>query len=284
MITRRFGRSGHESTVAIFGACALGFFPQAEADIAMQQVLDAGVNHIDIAPSYGIAEDRISHWIPEIRDQFFLGCKTMERTKAGAKAEMRASLKRLQTDHFDLYQIHAVTNMDELDEATGTGSALEAMIDAREQGLITNIGITGHGIESPTVFLEALRRFDFDSILFPVNFVQFTNPRYREAAVELIASCQEKDVGIMGIKHITRGPWGEQKKTHNTWYQPFTDKEMIQKAVDFALSQGITGICTPCDVTILPDVIEACENFKPMSKEQQEAMITSAASYSPLFA
>ena len=283
MIKRRFGRSGHESTVAIFGACALGFVPQDEADIAMQQVLDAGITHIDIAPSYGIAEDRIAHWIPDIREQFFLGCKTMERTKAGAKAEMLASMKRLQTDHFDLYQIHAVTNMDELDEATGTGSALEAMIDAREQGLISHIGITGHGVESPIVFLEALRRFDFDSILFPVNFVQYANPRYREAAEELIATCRQRDVGMMGIKHITRGPWGELEKTHNTWYQPFTEQEMIQRAVDFALSQGITGICTPCDVTILPDVIAACENFSPMPVDEQEALIANAASFTPLF-
>lgn len=284
MEKRRFGKTGHESTVAIFGACALGFVPQEEADIAMQQVIDAGINHIDIAPSYGIAEDRIAHWIPAIRDDFFLGCKTMERTKAGAKAEMLASMKRLQTDHFDLYQIHAITNMDELNEATGTGSALEAMIDAREKGLIEYIGITGHGIDSPVVFLEALRRFDFDSILFPVNFVQYGNPRYREAAQELIATCRKKDVGIMGIKHITRGPWGELEKTHNTWYQPFTDQEMIQKAVDFVLSQGVTGICTPCDVTILPAVIDACEKFMPMSDTEQETLITSAASYTPLFA
>ena len=283
MEKRQFGKTGHESTVAIFGACALGFVTQTEADVAMQQVIDAGINHIDIAPSYGVAEDRIAHWIPSIRNDFFLGCKTMERTKAGAKAEMQASLKRLQTDHFDLYQIHAVTNMDELDEATRTGSVLEALVDASEQGLITHIGITGHGAESPEVFLEALRRYDFDSILFPVNFVQFGNPRYYEAARELIATCQKKDVGMMGIKFITRGPWGNLEKTHNTWYQPFIELEMIQKAVDFALSQGITGLCTPCDVTILPAVIAACENFKPMPENEQQALLASATSYTPLF-
>jgi aryl-alcohol dehydrogenase-like predicted oxidoreductase len=284
MEKRCFGRSGHESTVAIFGACALGFVPQDEADAAMQQVLDAGINHIDIAPSYGNAEAQISHWIPSIRERFFLGCKTMDRTKAGAKAEMLASLNRLQTDYFDLYQIHAVTNMDELDEATGTGSALEAMIDAREEGLTRHIGITGHGIEAPKVFMEALRRYDFDSVLFPVNFVLYANPRYQEAAQELIAVCQQKRVGIMGIKYIARGPWGEQEKTHTTWYQPLTEGEIIQKAVNFALSQGITGICTPCDATILPDVIAACKDFTPMPEEEQEALIASAASYTPLFA
>jgi len=283
MEKRRFGRTGHDSTVAIFGACALGFVSQVEADVAMQQVIDAGITHIDIAPSYGNAEAQIAHWIPKIREQFFLGCKTMERTKIGARKEMQGSLKRLQTDHFDLYQMHAITNMDELDEATMTGGALEAIIDARDEGLTKYIGITGHGIDAPTVFIEALKRFDLDSVLFPVNFVLYANPKYRESAEKLIALCQQKDVGMMGIKHITRGPWGEKAKTHNTWYEPFTEKEMIQKAVDFALSQGITGICTPCDVTVTPDVITACENFKPMSASEQEELIASASSYTSLF-
>ena len=283
MEKRRFGRTGHESTLAIFGACALGFVDQEEADVAMQKVIDAGVTHIDIAPTYGIAEDRISPWIPDIRDKFFLGCKTMERTREGAARAIKESLDRLRTSHFDLYQFHAVTCMDDLDDVTRKGGALEAIVAAREKGLTKFIGITGHGIESPAVFLEALRRFDFDSVLFPVNFVLFANPRYREAAQELIAECQKKDVGMMGIKHITRGPWGELEKTHNTWYQPFTEKEMIQKAVDFALSQGITGICTPCDVGITPSVIDACENFTAMSFAEQEEMMALAASYTPLF-
>lgn len=283
MEKRRFGRTGHESTVAIFGACALGFVSQAEADVAMQQVIDAGITHIDIAPSYGNAEERISPWIPGSRDDFFLGCKTGERTKEGAAREMRESLERMNASSFDLYQFHAVTCMDDLDEVTRKGGALEAVVDARDEGLTKYIGITGHGIEAPTVFIEALKRFDLDSVLFPVNFVLYANPKYRESAEELIALCQQKDVGMMGIKHITRGPWGEKAKTHNTWYEPFTEKEMIQKAVDFALSQGITGICTPCDVTVTPDVIEACANFTPMSASEQEELIASASSYTSLF-
>ena len=283
MEKRRFGRSGHESTVAIFGACALGFVSQAEADVAMQHVIDSGITHIDIAPSYGNAEDQIGHWIPSIRDQFFLGCKTMERSKEGAAREMRESLKKLQTDQFDLYQFHSVTCMDDLNDVTRKGGALEAVVAARDEGLTKYIGITGHGIEAPAVFLEALRRFDLDSVLFPVNFVLYGNPKYREAAKDLIAACQQKDVGMMGIKHITRGPWGDKAKTHNTWYEPFTEKEMIQKAVDFALSQGITGICTPCDVTITPDVIEACANFTPMAESEQESFIASGSMYTSLF-
>jgi len=283
MEKRRFGRTGHDSTIAIFGACALGFYSQERADVAMQQVIDAGVTHIDIAPSYGNAEERISPWMPRIRDDFFLGCKTMERTAEGARREMQESLSRLQTDHFDLYQIHAITSQDELDQATKSGGALDAMIAAREKGLTKYIGITGHGIDAPKLFLEALRRFDFDSVLFPLNFVLYGIPKYRQAAEELIEACQQKDVGMMGIKHITRGPWGDKTKTYNTWYEPFTEDEMIQQAVDFALSQGITGICTPCDVDLLPRVLQACQQFNPMSKEEQANLVATGAQYQSLF-
>ncbi len=284
MEKRRFGRTGHHSTVAIFGAAAFWQVTQAEADKAVEQILAAGVNHIDVAPSYGQAEERLGPWMPRIRDDFFLGCKTMERTKAGAAAELRRSLERLQVDRFDLYQLHAVTNMEELDEAMGPGSALEAAIEAREEGLTDYIGITGHGVESPAVFLEALRRFDFDTVLFPINFVQYANPAFRKAAEELVALCRERDVGTMIIKTIARGPWGEQTQSYATWYEPFDEAAMIQQGIDFALSQDVTGICTAGDVRLLPLCLHACENHRPMRREQQEALIAGAAAYEPLFA
>ena len=178
MEKRRFGRTGHLSTVAIFGAAAFWNITQDDADRVMEQVIAAGVNHIDVAPSYGMAEQRIGPWMPRVRDQFFLGCKTMERTKEGAWREMHESLARLQVSSFDLYQIHAVTTFAELDAATAPGGALDAMIQAREQGLTKFIGITGHGVDSPAIFRESLRRFDFDSVLFPINFVQYGIPYF----------------------------------------------------------------------------------------------------------
>ena len=283
MQTRRFGRTGHMSTVAIFGAAALWDVDQAEADEVMEQVIAAGVNHIDVAPSYGIAEERVGPWLARERDRFFVGCKTMERSKAGAAAELRQSLKRLQIDHFDLYQLHAVTSIEELDEATRPGSALEAAIEAREAGLTRSIGITGHGVDSPAVFIEALRRFDFDSVLFPLNFVQYANPTYRQNSEELLRQCRAKDVGTMIIKSITKGPWGEQTKTHTTWYQPFTDVEHIQQAVNFALSQDVTGLCTVGDIRLLPLVLRACASYTPLSEAEQAALIASAEAYEPLF-
>lgn len=283
METRTFGRTGHASTVAIFGACALGYVTQAQADAAMQQVIEAGINHIDIAPSYGNAEAQIAHWMKSTRDQFFLGCKTMERTKKGAAKELAESLKRLHTDHFDLYQIHAVTSMDELEQATAAGGALEAMLEARQAGLIQHIGITGHGLEAPAVFLEALRRFDFDSVLFPVSFILYANPSYRKAAGNLISVCRQKNVGVMAIKYAARGPWEEKPKTFTTWYEPFTAEQEIQNAVNFALSQEVTGLCTPCDVSMLPKVVSACQNYEHLNDEAQESLIASANTYTPLF-
>ncbi len=249
----------------------------------MEMAIEAGINHIDVAPSYGQAEQRIGPWMPRERERFFLGCKTMERTKDGAWNELQGSLKRLQTDQFDLYQLHAVTNMEELDACTMSGGALDAVVEARQQGLIRHIGITGHGVDVPRLFIEALNRFDFDSVLFPLNFVQMSNPAFRKDAEELIALCKEKDVGTMIIKSITKGPWGDKEKTATTWYEPFDQMEQIQQAVNFALSYEVTGICTAGDTKVFPMVLKACQNFSPMDQPEREAMIQSGEQFVPLF-
>lgn len=283
METRRFGRTGHMSTIAIFGAAAFWEISQADADKVMEQVIEAGINHIDVAPSYGQAEERIGPWMPRERQRFFLGCKTTERTKAGAWDEMQRSLKRLQTETFDLYQCHAITTMEELDAITMKGGALEAFVEARQRGLVKFIGITGHGVNAPQIYLEALRRFDFDSVLFPLNFVQMANPEFRKPAEELIATCKTKDVGTMIIKTITKAPWGERQHTANTWYEPFDKMDEIQRAVNFGLSYDVTGLCTAGDTRILPMVLEACKNFTRLNDTLREEMIQSATQYEPLF-
>jgi predicted aldo/keto reductase-like oxidoreductase len=280
---RRFGRTGHNSTVAIFGAAAFFEISQAEADQIMEYVLSTEINHIDVAPGYGQAEIRLGPWLAEERDRFFLGCKTQERTKGAAAKELRRSLERLQVDKFDLFQLHAVTNMEELDQVTAAGGALEAIIEAKDEGLLDYIGITGHGLEVPDVFLEAIERFEFDSILFPINFMLYENVAYREKTQVLLQNCQERDIGSMIIKHIAKGPWGENDKTHTTWYRPFTEKEWIQKGVDFALSQPITGVCTPGDINLLPLVVEACQKFQQMIPENQVELISKTPQFQPLF-
>ena len=283
MEKRRFGRTGHMSTVAIFGAAAFHETRPEVVDKAMEQVIEAGVNHIDVAPGYGMAEKMLGPWIEREGDRFFLGCKTEKRQKTEAAAELRRSLELLRADKFDLFQLHAVTSLEELDQVTGPGGALEAIIDARDEGLTKYIGITGHGVEAPVVFLEALRRFNFDTVLFPINFVQYSNPKFRREAEELIRVCLQEDLGMMVIKALAKAPWGDRPRTYDCWYEPFDEPIMIQKAVDFALTQGVTGLCTTADATILPQFLEACEKFSPMAADEQEAMIAGAGQYEPLF-
>jgi aryl-alcohol dehydrogenase-like predicted oxidoreductase len=284
METRRFGRTGHMSTIAIFGAAAFWEISQADADKVMEQVIAAGVNHIDVAPSYGQAEDRVGPWMPRERQRFFLGCKTMERTKDAAWKEMQASLKRLKTESFDLYQFHAVNSFEELDAVTMKGGALEAAVEAKRAGLTRFIGITGHGVDAPAIYLEALRRFDFDSVLFPLNFVQMANPEYRKNAEALIAECRRKDVGTMVIKTIAKASWDDRPHTATTWYEPFNQMDEIQRGVNYALSQDVTGLCTAGDTRILPLVFEACEKFTPLDSVEQEKLIESGKAFQPLFA
>jgi aryl-alcohol dehydrogenase-like predicted oxidoreductase len=284
MQTRRLGRTGHYSTIAILGTAAFGHVTQQEADSAMEVAIEAGVNHIDVAPSYGDAEERVAPWMARERERFFLGCKTTNRSKKNAAEEFQQSLKRLGVDHFDLYQFHAVTRFDELDEIFTRGGALEAVLEARDAGLVKYIGITGHGIDAPAIYLEALRRFDFDTVLFPLNFILYANQNYRKNAEELLRQCRIKDVGTMIIKSVARGPWGENPRLQATWYRPFTDIEHIQPAVNFALSQDITGLCTAGDVGVLPTFLHACEQFTPLKSPEQEALIATADQYESLFA
>jgi aryl-alcohol dehydrogenase-like predicted oxidoreductase len=281
--TRRFGRTEQLSTVAIFGGAAFWEISQEQADRVMELVINSGVNHIDVAPSYGQAEQRIGPWMRRERGRFFLGCKTMERTREGAWSELRQSLKLLESESFDLYQLHAVTSFKELDEVTAPGGALEALVEARQAGLIKYIGITGHGVNAPAIYLEALQRFDFDSVTFPLNFVQAGNPEYYRQAEELIRQCRLKDVGLMVIKSIAQAPWGEKEHTAATWYEPFSEMDQIQSAVNFVLSHAVTGICTAGDIHLLPMVLKACENFVSLSLEEQSRLIESGRSYQPLF-
>ena len=283
MEKRRYGRTNHMSTLAVFGAVALGQLDQPLADQVMQQVLDSGINHIDVAPSYGKAELRLGPWMPDIRENVFLGCKTTERSRAGAVAEFHDSLKRLQVDSFDLYQLHAVSTMEELDLCTQIGGALEGVIEMREQGLTRFIGITGHGLQAPTIFIEALSRFDFDSVLFPIYPALFAFEAYRTKALALLDICEERDIGVMTIKSVAKEPWRNREHLFHTWYVPFESPEIIQDNINFVLSHKLTHICTPGDYRLLARVINAVENYSPMSPEAQASLIMKHSHYELIF-
>jgi predicted aldo/keto reductase-like oxidoreductase len=280
MERRRLGRSGHLSSLVAFGTAGIGRVDQAVADRAIRVVLEHGVNHVDVAPTYGEAELRLRPWMPELRArQIFLGCKTKQRTREAARAELGRSLERLGTDRVDLYQLHAVCKRHELDECTAKDGALEALLQARGEGLVRWLGITGHAHDAPRTHLEALRRFDFDTVMFPLNFVLWADPDYRRDALALLEACRERDVGVHIIKSVAKDPWGDRPKTHTTWYEPFTDQPTIDRAVAFVLSQPVTTLCSVGDVTVLPKVLDAAERFRPLEAAAQEALLATASRY-----
>ena len=283
METRRFGRTGHQSTIVIFGAFAVGQVSQREAVATVELLLDHGVNHIDVAPSYGDAELRLGPALTRYRDQFFLGCKTVLRDRDGAREELRRSLERLQVDAFDLYQLHAVETMEHLDQCFAAGGAMEAILEARDEGLTRFLGITSHGLQAPAVQMAALERFDFDSLLFPLNFKLWSDEAYRRDALALLRMAAERDVGTMVIKAIARGPWGDREPCYHTWYEPFEDAPSISRSLRFALSQPVTGAISAGDARLLTMILDAAERFQPMDGAEQEALLASAPQYEPIF-
>lgn len=284
MEKRRLGRTNHMSSVVIFGAAAFWEIDQQTAEQALDMAQAAGVNHIDVAPQYGQGEERVGPWLEARREQFFLGCKTLERARAEAWAELHRSLEKLRTAQLDLYQLHAVGTFEELDAAFAPGGAVEALVEAKEKKLTRYLGITGHGLDTPRVHLEALRRFDFDTVMFPINPVLYANAEYRRDTEQLLETCVARDVGVMIIKSIAKGPWGDRAKTYNSWYEPFDQQDTIAMGVRFALSQpGVTCIAAAADVRLLPMVLKAGQDYAPLSAAEQAEAIAQAEALEPLF-
>jgi aryl-alcohol dehydrogenase-like predicted oxidoreductase len=283
---RRLGRLGHQSSVLIYGAAALSEVDQDTADASVQLALEAGINHFDVAASYGDAELRLGPWMPRIRDRIFLATKTGLRDRDAAWAQINQSLERLQTDRVDLIQVHAVGDAEELDLVTGAGGSLEAVVRAREEGLAGAVGITGHGHQAPATHLEALRRFPFDTVLSPINYVLAQDPAYLADYQALVAEVQAQDAGLMIIKAVARRNWPPQPATHDygTWYEPFDDEARISAAVAWVLSHPeVTGIATPGDVRLLPMVIEAERRLPETSLGEAETVLAGAGDYSSPF-
>jgi predicted aldo/keto reductase-like oxidoreductase len=282
---RRLGRLGHQSSVLIYGAAALGEADQDTADASIRLALDAGINHFDVAASYGDAELRLGPWMPEIRDRIFLATKTGLRDRDEAWAQINRSLERLRTDHVDLIQVHAVGDLPELDLVTRPGGSLEAVVRAREEGLAGAVGITGHGHDAPATHTEALARFPFDTVLSPLNWVLAQDPAYLAAYQALAAEVRAQDAGLMIIKSAARRNWPEPvEHTYTTWYEPFDDQDRITAAVAWVLSHPeVTGIATPGDVHLLPLVIEAERHLGEVTPEDAEAVLARAGAYSSPF-
>lgn len=268
-----FGRTGHNSTRTLFGAAALGRVTQAEADQTLDLLLEYGVNHIDVAASYGDAELRVGPWMRTYRDQFFLATKTEKRTYREAKEELHRSLERLQVSQIDLWQMHILVNPDEWQVAMGPGGALEAFIEAREQGLVRFLGVTGHGVTIADMHRQSLERFDFDTVLLPYNYAMMQNRAYAAAFASLLTLCQARNVAVQTIKSLTRGPWGDKPRTHSTWYEPFTDQNEIDTAIHWVLNRPGIFLDTVGDIHLLPLVLDAASRFVARPQAELDAII-----------
>ena len=278
-----FGNTGHQSTRTIFGAAAFMRCSQEVADQTLPLLLVHGINHIDVAASYGEAELRLGPWMEQHRDSFFLATKTGERTYQAARDQIRRSLERLRVDHVDLIQLHNLTDPAEWQTAMSPGGALDAVIEAKEQGLARFIGVTGHGVIAPEMHRRSLERYAFDSVLLPYNYVMMQNPDYARDFEALTALCHERNVAVQTIKGITLGPWGEKEHTTTTWYEPLREQADIDLAVGYVLGRPGVFLNTASDVTLLPKVLDAAERFTGRPSDAAMQALAARQSMTPLF-
>ena len=260
--------------MAVLGGAAFYDTDPDTAGRALSSALEAGVNHLDVAPQYGRAEEVLGPHIPPLRDRLFVACKTLRHSADGVKAQLEHSLRVLRCDSFDLYQLHAVTDLDQLD---ARAAAVGVLLEAREQGLCRWIGITGHELGAPAAHLEALRRYDLDTVMFPVNPQLWSDRTYRRDAEALLAHTIEHDIGVMAIKAVAARPWAGRRHTAATWYEPLVSGAEITKAVRFTLSTpGVHAMCTPGDLALLPRVLVAAHAAQPMDDAERAGEVAAA--------
>ncbi len=278
-----FGSTGHESTRTIFGAAALGSLTQTEADPTLDALLEHDINHIDTAASYGDAELRLAPWLAQHPDHFFLATKTGQRDRAGAREEIRRSLDRLGVDHVDLLQLHNLVDVIEWETALREGGALEAAVEARDEGLVRYIGVTGHGLTVARMHFRSLERFPFDSVLLPYSYVQMRDDRYASEFETLAAICAERGVAMQTIKAITLAPWEGRKQTAATWYEPLREQDDIDVAVHWVLGRPGVFLNTVGDVTLLPKVLDAAGRYESRPPDETMDELAARRNLVPLF-
>lgn len=281
--TLTFGRTGHESKRTIFGAAALGNVSQDDADRTLELLFQHDINHIDTAASYGDSELRIGPWMGQHRKKFFLATKTGERTYQAARDQIRRSLERLRVDQLDLIQLHNLVDPAEWETAMGPGGALEAAVEARDEGLVRFIGVTGHGVTVAAQHKRALERFDFDSVLLPYNYVLIQNQQYAADFEALVALCAQRNVAVQTIKSITRAPWGEREHTANTWYEPLEEQADIDTAVSWVLGRPGVFLNTVGDIRVLPRVFDAASRFEARPSDEVMQAMFDRLEMAPLF-
>ncbi len=281
--TAPFGKTGHQSTRTIFGAAAFSRVTQDDADRAMEVVREYGVNHLDVAASYGDAELRLGPWMARHRDDYFLATKTGQRTYQEARDEIHRSLDRLQTDRLDLIQLHNLAQEEEWTVAFGPGGALEAAVEAREAGLVRFIGVTGHGVGIAATHRRSLERFPFDSVLLPFSYIMMQNPQYAADFEALSALCVERGVAMQTIKAITRAPWGERPGDAPTWYEPLREQADIDLAAGWVLGRPEVFLNTAGDVSLLPRILDTASRFQSRPSDAELSTLLAQREMAPLF-
>ncbi|MFW9822396.1 MAG: aldo/keto reductase [Candidatus Thorarchaeota archaeon] len=270
--TQNFGKTGHLSTRVIFGAAALGNVTQEEADQTLEVLLKYGINHIDTAAGYGNSELRIGPWMEKYRNNFFLATKVFRRGYKEACEQIEQSLERLQVSSIDLIQLHNLTDPRSWERVIGKKGALKALIEAREQGSVKYIGVTGHGYTVAEMHMKSLERFDFDSILLPYNYMMIQDQKYASDFDNLMKICRDKDIAVQTIKSLARRPWGQKERKWNTWYEPFDDQPNIDRAVHWVLRREGIFLNTSSDIRLLPKILDAASRFEidTADEEMQE--------------
>jgi aryl-alcohol dehydrogenase-like predicted oxidoreductase len=278
-----FGATGHESSRVVFGAAALADVSKGDADRALDLLLQHGINHIDVAAGYGDAETRVAGWLRRHPGTFFVATKTDQRSYGTAREQIRRSLDRLGVDSVDLIQLHNLVDVIEWDQALSAGGALEAALEAREEGLVRFIGVTGHGLSVPEVHRRSLDRFAFDSVLAPYNWVQMQDSRYAESFEALAGVCADRGVALQTIKSLARRRWDGRPHTAATWYEPLRDQADIDTAVHWVLGRPEAFLLTTGDVEILPRLLDAAERFERRPPDEAMAALAARAAAEPLF-
>ncbi|MBL7079698.1 aldo/keto reductase [Candidatus Bathyarchaeota archaeon] len=280
---RKLGQMGYKASIITLGGCGVGRVDQAVADRYIELALEYGVNMIDVAPTYGDAELRLAPWAQKMRGSFFIAEKTRERSREGAEKALNESLAKLGVDKFDLYQMHGIGNMEELETALGEGGAIEAFKEAQETGLTDYIGITGH--EDMRVLKEALTRQVFDSVLLPVSLCSMAKPHPQNDFRPVLEEARDQGVSVTAIKAVARGRWpGE--RSHGTWYEPSATLGDIELGIRYTLSQeNVATYSLPCDAGLWGMVLDAAERFEPMTDVEQREAVNYAKEqgFSPLF-
>jgi aryl-alcohol dehydrogenase-like predicted oxidoreductase len=279
MERRALGRTGEELSIVGFGGIVVMDVEPPDASRLVGMAVDRGVNYFDVAPSYGNAEERLGPALEPYRDRVFLACKTGKRDREGAAEELRASLERMRTDHFDLYQLHAISSMEDVEQALGPGGAMEAFLEARQQGLIRYIGFSAHSAEAA---LAAMDRFDFDSILFPTNYVNYFQANF---GPQVVARAEQKGIGRLALKALARTPWaeGQPRSFKKTWYEPITDGREAELALRFTLSQPITAAIPPGEEPLFRTALDIADRFRALEPPELEELRQRAGAVQPLF-